>query len=36
MTVGMLRESMTNEEFLHWSIYFGREQQRQELSAKGG
>lgn len=35
MTVTTLRATMDNDEFIRWAIYFGREQQRKELAAKG-
>lgn len=38
MTVGRLRVEMPNEEFVHWSVYYGRKAQRrqlQELMARG-
>lgn len=34
MTVGELRERMSNEEFVRWSIYYGRKAQAAELEAK--
>lgn len=33
MTVGRLRQEMTNDEFVRWSVYFGRKAQRAELAA---
>lgn len=33
MTVDRLREEMPNSEFVQWSVYVGREGQRQELAA---
>jgi hypothetical protein len=33
-TVAELRESVSNEEFVEWSVYYGRKAQRQELAAK--
>ena len=32
MTVGELRSRMSSEEFLAWSVYFGRKAQRRELA----
>lgn len=34
MTVSELRERMTNQEFVYWRTYFGRQAQREELEAK--
>lgn len=34
MTVDELRARMTNDEFMRWSVYFGRKTQRQELASK--
>jgi predicted membrane-bound spermidine synthase len=31
MTVAALRAEMTNDEFLHWSVYYARKAQREEL-----
>jgi hypothetical protein len=31
MTVGELRERMSQHEFLYWNVYYGRIAQRQEL-----
>lgn len=36
MTVGRLREEMSNDELLQWSIYYGRRAQIAELAQKGG
>lgn len=39
MTRDRLRTEMSNEEFLHWSVYYARKAQREELEtlkAKGG
>jgi hypothetical protein len=35
MTVAHMRSVMTGQEYLEWSIYFGRKAQRMEL-AQGG
>lgn len=32
MTVARLRAEMGNDEFVQWSVYFGRKAQRQELA----
>ena len=32
MTVGRLRQEMSAEEFMRWSVYYGRKAQRQELA----
>jgi hypothetical protein len=34
MTVGQLREDMSQDEFVRWAVYFGREAQRRELAQK--
>jgi hypothetical protein len=34
MTVDEMRERMSNEEFVRWSVYFGRKAQREELEMK--
>lgn len=34
MTVDELREKMTMDEFIHWSIYYARKAQRIELAQK--
>jgi hypothetical protein len=34
MTVEEMRERMSNEEFVRWSVYYGRKAQREELAAK--
>jgi hypothetical protein len=34
MTVHKLRSTMSNDEFVHWAIYYGRKAQRQELATK--
>jgi hypothetical protein len=34
MTVHNLRRTMSNEEFVAWSIFHGRKAQRQELATK--
>lgn len=31
MTVGRMRAEMPNDEFVRWSVYFGRKAQREEL-----
>lgn len=31
MTVDELRDRMSNQEFTHWHIYYGRKAQRDEL-----
>jgi hypothetical protein len=37
MTVGRLREEMSNEEFLLWNTYYARRSQQEELeNLKGG
>lgn len=37
MTVARLRAEMSAEEFVHWSVYYGRLAQRQEIElAKSG
>jgi len=35
MTVGQLRETMSQAEFMKWVVYFARKKQREQL-AKGG
>lgn len=35
MTVARMRREMSQAEFMHWGIYYGRKAQRIEL-AKGG
>jgi hypothetical protein len=35
MTVGEMRNKMSNLEFQQWLVFFGREAQRRELAAKG-
>lgn len=32
MTVGRLREEMSNDELLRWSVYYGRRAQIEELA----
>ena len=34
MTVARLRREMPNDEFLRWSVHFGRRRQDEELQAK--
>lgn len=34
MTVARLRLELSNDEFLHWSIYFGRKSQKEQLAQK--
>jgi hypothetical protein len=34
MTVATMRYSLSNDEYVGWSIYFGRKAQRQEMAAK--
>ncbi len=34
MTVEEMRERMSNQEFVRWSIYYGRKSQREELAMK--
>lgn len=34
MTVGRLRQEMTNAEFIHWIAYYERKSQREELEMK--
>ena len=36
MTVGMLRESLSNDEFLRWSIYYQRIAQQEQLREGSG
>lgn len=37
MTVGTLRSRMSNDEYVHWSVYYARIAQREELERlKGG
>lgn len=31
MTVGQLREQMSNDEFVQWGIYYARKAQQEEL-----
>jgi len=31
MTVGLLREQMSNDEFVHWGVYYARIAQREQL-----
>ena len=31
MTVGQLREQMSNDEFVRWGVYYARIAQREEL-----
>lgn len=33
-TVAELREGLSNEEFVQWSVYYGRKAQRHELATK--
>jgi hypothetical protein len=33
MTVARLRDEMSAEEFMRWSVYYGRLAQRQELTS---
>lgn len=33
MTVAQLREQMSNDEYMRWSVYYGRIAQRQQLEA---
>ena len=35
MTVGELRERMSAEEFMRWSVYYGRLAQREQLAQAG-
>lgn len=32
MTVGRLREDMSAEEFMRWTVYYGRKAQREEMA----
>ena len=34
MIVSEMRERLSQAEFTHWTIYYGRKAQRQELAAK--
>ena len=34
MTVATMRASLSNDEYVGWSVYFGRKAQRQEMAAK--
>lgn len=34
MTVGELRDRMSQDEFVRWSVYHGRRAQREELESK--
>lgn len=34
-SVERLRRGMSAEEFMRWSVYYGRKAQRQELAARG-
>ena len=37
MTVGRLRDEMSNDEFMHWGVYYARIAQREQLERlKGG
>lgn len=36
MTVGQLRRDMSNAEFVHWTRYYARKAQREELAAREG
>lgn len=36
MTVARLRVEMSNDEFVHWHMYYARRAQREELAAKTG
>jgi hypothetical protein len=36
MTVGRLREDMSQAEFVTWGIYYGRKAQREELARLTG
>lgn len=36
MTVGRLRTELSNDEFVHWYIYYARIAQRRELAMKTG
>jgi hypothetical protein len=33
-TVAEMRDTVSNAEFIGWSVYFGRKGQRQEMAAK--
>lgn len=33
MTVGELEDTMSNDEFVRWSIYYARKRQREQLEA---
>jgi hypothetical protein len=35
-TVAELRESLSNMEFVQWSVYYARKAQREELASKRG
>ena len=34
MTVARLRQEMSNDELLRWSVFYARRRQREELEAK--
>lgn len=36
LTVGQLREQMSNDEFVRWGVYYARIGQREELEQKKG
>lgn len=33
MTVGRLRDEMSNDEFMRWSVYYGRKAQREQMAS---
>jgi hypothetical protein len=35
MTVARMRAELSNDEYVYWSVYFGRKAQRQQLAHKG-
>jgi hypothetical protein len=35
-TVTELRASLSNQEFVRWSVYYGRKAQQQQLAGGGG
>jgi hypothetical protein len=34
MTVARLRREVSSQEFMQWSVYYGRKAQRQEMATK--
>jgi len=36
MTVAELRATMDNDEYVTWTVYYGRKAQRMEMAKRGG